>query len=117
MADVHYYRIIRNAVPSVDDFRTMKEEGQPLLNPKYRREWEEGVSVYSDLGYALRRARNNETDLGRYVATVIVTDDSGIEVKQTFRPPHHTIYAKGQTVLDLVHGDSVAADHETKHGE
>lgn len=112
MVEARYYRIVRYAVPTVDDFRTMQEEGQPLLNLRYRREWEEGVSVYSNLAYALRRARNNQTDLGRYVATLVVPENSGFEIRQTFKFPHHTIYAKGQTVLNLVRGDTVAADDE-----
>lgn len=104
-----YYRIVRNAIPAADDFRTAREEGLPLLDNRYLREWDEGISVYDNFEYALKRARDNRTNLGRFVATLVVPEDGSIEVRQTMRPPHHTIYASGQRALALVQGATVPA--------
>ncbi len=103
------FRIVRNQVPSADDFRTMREEGRPLLDPRYEDEWANGISVLDDLNVAIRRARNNRTELGRYVATLLIPDDGTIRVRQTAGRHHFTIYASGQRVLDLVQGATIHA--------
>jgi hypothetical protein len=107
-----FYRTVRNVISTEDDFRTAEEEGVILVDARYRREWAEGISVYDDLEYALNRARKNRSNLGRYVVTMIVPNDGSIEVRQTGRPPHHTIYAKGSRAMALVRGETISAFDE-----
>jgi hypothetical protein len=93
-----FYRIIRHAEPTIDDFRTAREDGLPLVDPKYHREWAEGISVYDNLLYALERARRNRTGLGRFVVAIVVPDDGSVEVAKTMRNRHHyTIYARADS--------------------
>lgn len=106
-----FYRIVHNAVPTVDDFRTAAEEGMPLTNEAHRREWAEGVSVYDDLAYSLRRAQKNRARLGGYVATVVIPDTGGVEVAKTMQNPrHYTIYASAGEILALVEGEAIEAE-------
>lgn len=106
-----FFRIVRNAVPTVDDFRTAREDGLPLVDTKYFREWAEGVSVYDNLDYALARARTNTTGLGRFVVAIAVPDDGSIDFAKTMRNRrHYTIYASGVPLLALVRDVSVPAE-------
>ena len=68
-----------------------------------------GVSVYQDIAYAIRRARNTRFRLGSYVVPVCIPEDSDIEFRQAFDRRHYTIYAKGAQALELVCGPAVAA--------
>jgi hypothetical protein len=105
-----FYRIVRDESPTADDFRTARDDGLPLFNEKYFREWAEGISVYNDLEFTINRARRNKTGLGRYVATIVVPDGAGIEVAKTLKDPrHYTIYASGDQILALVHGETIRA--------
>lgn len=105
-----FYRIVRNAVPTIDDFRTAREDGLPLVDPKYHREWAEGISVYDNLDYALERARRNSTGLGRFVVAIVVPDDGSVEVAKTMRNRHHyTIYASADRIFELVRDDPIQA--------
>ncbi|MGH2559037.1 MAG: hypothetical protein ACRDJH_08230, partial [Thermomicrobiales bacterium] len=52
-----FYRIIRDAVPTQDDFKSHKELGRPLRDESNRRLWERGVSVYDNIDAAIRTAR------------------------------------------------------------
>jgi hypothetical protein len=106
-----FYRIVRSAVPTVDDFRTAAEEGMPLTNEAHRREWEAGISVYDDLAYALRRAQRTRGRLGGFVATVVIPDTSGVEVAKTMQNPrHYTIYASAGEILALVEDEAIKAE-------
>lgn len=105
-----FFRIVRNAVPTSDDFRSARAEGVPPVDPKYQREWAEGVSVYDNLDYALERARTNKTGLGRFVVAIVVPDDARLEVAKTMRNRHHyTMYASADQLLDLIQGNPMRA--------
>ena len=105
-----FYRIVRGPVPTIEDFRSARDDGMAHVDPRYRREWAEGVSVYDNLDYALHRARTNRTGLGRFVATIVIPDDGSIEVAKTMRNRHHfTVYADADQMLALVRGRPVSA--------
>jgi hypothetical protein len=104
------YRIIQDAVATLDDFRTLRQLGKPLFDESLRREWAEGVSVYNNEEFAVERARRNRTGLGRFVVPMMLPDDGTIEFAQTTRDRrHYTIYASGQQALDLVSGPAIRA--------
>ena len=106
-----FYRIVHSAVPTVDDFRTAAEEGMPLTNAAHRREWAEGISVYDDLAYALRRAQKTRGRLGGFVATVVIPDTGGVEVAKTMKNrQHYTTYASAGEILALVEGEAIKAE-------
>ena len=106
-----FYRIVHSAVPTVDDFRPAAEEGMPLTNESHRRVWAEGISVYDDLAYALRRAQRTRGRLGGFVATVVIPDTGGVEVAKTMKNRrHYTIYASASEILALVEGEAIEAE-------
>lgn len=106
-----FYRIVRGSDPTIDDIRSARDDGMALVDPRYLREWAEGVSVYDNLDYALQRARRNRTGLGRFVVTIVIPDDGSIEVAKTMRNRHHfTIYAGPEQMLALVRGRTVRAE-------
>lgn len=108
-----FYRIVRTAIPTADDFLSAQEDGQVLANEQYRREWTEGISVFDSLAYALKRARMGKLKAGSFVATLIVPEDGSIEVRQTgSNRRHYTIYTKGLQALALVWGSTVSAYDE-----
>ena len=109
------YRIVRGPVPTIDDFRSARDDGVALVDPRFEREWAEGVSVYDNLDYALQRARTNRTGLGRFVVTIVIPDDGSIEVAKTMRNRHHfTIYAGPEQMLALVRGRPVRAEERSE---
>jgi len=83
----------------------------PLTNAAHRREWAEGISVYDDLAYALRRAQRTRGRLGGFVATVVIPGTGGVEVAKTMKNPrHYTIYASASEILALVEGEAIKAE-------
>jgi hypothetical protein len=83
----------------------------PLVNEAHRREWAEGVSVYDDLAYTVRRAQRTRARLGGFVATVVIPDHGGVEVAKTMRDRrHYTIYASATEILALVEGEAIEAE-------
>ena len=100
---IEFYRIVRSISPSAEDFRSARQDGLPLVDPRYVREWAEGVSVYDSLEYALGRARANRTGLGRFVATIALPDDGSVDFAKTMRNRHHfTIYENADLLLPLI---------------
>jgi hypothetical protein len=105
-----FYRIVHGDIPTADDFRTDKELGKPLFNPVYEREWAEGISVYKSRDFALKRARHNKSELGRFVAPLLLPEDSGVKVRQTTKDRrHYTLYASGELALAFVCGPTIYA--------
>jgi hypothetical protein len=43
-----FYRIIKGASPTLEDFRSHKQAGKRLRDASRQREWAEGISVYPD---------------------------------------------------------------------
>jgi hypothetical protein len=103
-----FYRIIRSRQAMLDDFKSARALGKPLRDRAHLREWEQGVSVFDSLDYALHRARAFRFALGRFVVAIRVPDDGSIEVAQTGNDRRHfTIYADPERLLPLVDGDAV----------
>lgn len=94
-----FFRIVRGARPVLDDFKPLGATGRPLRFPEYRREFEEGISVYDDFGHACAMARGNRFRQGRFLVKLLIPDDGGIEFKQTFAEHHFTLYARPEQIL------------------
>lgn len=106
-----FYRIIRGPIPTLADFLSHKQHRRPLRDPKWAREWAEGISVYPSLDYAKEQARTLRYRAGRYVVPLDVPDDGSIDVAQTMGDPlHHTIYVTGEAALALVSGPAIAVE-------
>ena len=72
-----FYRIVRNAAVSEDDFKPAKDLGKPLLDPAQIRPWAEGISVYDTFERAADRARRYHYKLGRFVVAVTLPVGGG----------------------------------------
>ena len=103
-----FFRIVRNRVPTVDDFRSARAMGVPRPET-YIAEWDRGVSVYDNLAYALLRAQRNRTGLGRFVATIVFPDDGSVRFAKTFGRHHFTIYEPPEKLLLFVRGPAISA--------
>jgi hypothetical protein len=104
-----FYRIVRNPVPTVDDFLSARALGVPRPD-SYVAEWDRGISAYDNLAYALRRAERNRTGLGRFVATLFVPDDGSVRFAKTFGRHHFTIYGEPESLLALVRGSVIGVE-------
>jgi hypothetical protein len=103
-----FLRIVRDSKPTLEDFTSLRAQGRRLRDPAYEREWAEGVSVYDDFERACEVARRYRFRAGSYNVKIMVTEDAGVEFRQTFEDPHHfTIYAEPALVLALVEGTAV----------
>lgn len=102
-----FYRLIHGANPTDGDFRTPRESGTSLFNEAYEREWAEGISVYDDRDFALRRARNSKSDLDDHVVPICIPEDSDVEVRKPFGSHHYAIHAHGARALALVCGKAI----------
>lgn len=102
-----FYRIVRSETPTLDDFKSARDLGKPLLVPRYQREWAEGISVYDDLAHAIDRALKFRLQLGRFVVAILVPDETELEIAQTTSDQRHfTIYASAEQILALAQGSS-----------
>ena len=52
-----YFRIVRNADVSEDDFKPARDLGKPLRKASMARQWAEGVSVSDTFEHATEQAR------------------------------------------------------------
>ena len=103
------YRIVRGPFPSLEDFRSAKALGKPLINDSLEREWSAAISVYDDLDRAIDRAQAARFRVGTYVARLALPEDGRIDVQQTTADPHHYhLYAEPDALLELVIGRSLA---------
>jgi hypothetical protein len=106
------YRVAQNSQPDAADFLSQGAQGRRCPDPKFEREWNEGISVFDDLDHAIDKARRAPA-LGRYVVTLDIPPDSGVEFQQTFRDRHHyTIYAQGERLLQYVVGSPIPVERQ-----
>jgi hypothetical protein len=94
-----FFRIVRGSRPVLEDFVPLGATGRVLRFPEYRREFEEGISVYDDFDHACAMARKNRFRQGRFLVKLVVPDDGSVELKQTFAEHHYTLYAKPEQIL------------------
>ena len=107
-----FYRILRSDRPTLDDFKSARELGKPLVR-RYVREWAESISVHDDLDHSKTHARDNRLRIGRHVVKLIVPDDGSIELAQTTRDPHHfSIYASAETIFSFVAGEAIPVEEQ-----
>ncbi len=104
------FRIIRGNWPTIDDFKSHKEIGKPLLDDRWRREWASGVSTFDTLDYAIQRARVLRFKVGEWVVALDLPDDGSVEFRQTGDDPHHyTVYGRAEVLLALASGPATSA--------
>jgi hypothetical protein len=96
-----FYRIIRDATPTHDDFKSHKELGKPLRDESNRRLWERAVSVYDNIDAAMRTARRYP-GIGSYVAALRLPIETEIEVEQTGPRHHFTLFGAAAELITLV---------------
>jgi len=108
-----FFRIIRGPTPTLDDFKSHKARGKPLLDESQRRLWERGISVYDSLDAARRTAQRYQR-LGSHIVVLRVESDPGIEVEQTGPMHRFTLYADAQTLLAIVEGAVIPVREETR---
>lgn len=97
-----YYRIVRHPAALEDDFKPAKELGKPLRDPRFERQWSEGVSVYDTFESAAERARRYRYRLGRFIVAITLPAGAKVEVEQSGNDPrHYTLYADPQQLLSL----------------
>jgi hypothetical protein len=102
------YRIIRGPTPTLEDFKSSKQLGKPLRDPRMAREWATGISVFDSLEYAAQWARAVHFRLGAWIIALSIPEDSSIEWAQTARDARHfTIYSPPFEALALVEGDAI----------
>lgn len=94
-----FFRIVRDSRPTSDDFRPLGATGRTLKFPEYRREFEEGISVFDDFAHACQTARRNRFRQGQYVVRMVIPDDGSVEVRKTFGEHHFTVYADPEQLL------------------
>jgi hypothetical protein len=86
-----FYRILKAATPTPDDFKSYDELGIVLRfdNPTARR-LARGVSMYDDVDAARRRARPiTGRSPGDYIATVELDEGGPLTWRQTGADPNH----------------------------
>ena len=104
-----FYRIVRSQYPSLDDFRSLGDEGKVCVSARRYRECAEGVSVFDDFRHACDLARTYDFRRGRFVATLTVPDDGSVEFAKTFGVHHWTIYyGSPESILALIDGVPVS---------
>ena len=98
-----FYRIVQNNPPTPWDFTwneaRRRQPRRPLL-PAQRRLWR-GLSHFDTLEAARAAARQTPA-LGAFIAEVVLPDDVGVEVEQTGRAGHYTIWASPGRMLGSV---------------
>jgi len=98
-----FYRIIRDEQATHWDFMSnearRRQPRRPLL-PTQRRLWR-GLSHFDSLEIARAAARQTPS-IGSFIAEIVVPDDAEIEIEQTGRPGHYTIWASPGRMLGYV---------------
>jgi hypothetical protein len=98
-----FHRLVKSDPPTLDDFRSGKELGRPLLNdrPETRLLWD-GVSVYATEAQARRTARRYP-QIGHYIAMLRVTQSSAVQWERTTQQDcHHTLWAEPEQIMRCV---------------
>ena len=95
-----FYRVVRTDPPTREDFLSHEALGIPPRNPDDVELWR-GVSVQSTEQQARQRARL--PGFGRFIAELVIADDSGIIWRRTGRQAgHHTLWGDPDAMLACV---------------
>jgi hypothetical protein len=95
-----FYRIVKTDPPTAWDFTSNEaRHRQPRrpLNPEGQRLWR-GLSHFDSLE-AARAASLHTPALGSFIAEVTVPDDADVEIEQTGRAGHYTIWGSPGRML------------------
>jgi hypothetical protein len=94
------YHVVKSPRPTEDDFKSQKDRGIPLRDPRFRREYE-GVSCCDTAATAKQLAETFKL-LGQYIAQIDIPDASALTYEPTLWPGHWTIWGDGQEMLRYV---------------
>jgi hypothetical protein len=98
-----FYRIIRTDSATLWDFTSnearRRQPRRPLRSAE-RRLWR-GLSHFDTLAAANAAARQTPA-LGQYIAEVVLPDDTDIQVEQTGRAGHYTLWGSPGRLLGYV---------------
>jgi len=94
-----FYRVVQSDPPTLSDFTSHAALGKaPATNDPARQRMAEGLSVFATVNQARRNARSFRAH-GRYIAEVVI-DDESLTVERTGRQPgHHTIWGDPAALL------------------
>ena len=98
-----FYRIVRTDLPMLWDFTSNEARGRRPRRPldsEGRRLWR-GLSHFDSLD-AARAAALHTPNLGAYIAEVEIPDDADLEIEQTGRAGHYTIWGSPARLLSSV---------------
>jgi hypothetical protein len=98
-----FYRVVRTDPPSRLDFTSNEARGrQPRrpLDARGRRLWQ-GLSAF-DTASGARHAARTTPALGSYVARVEIPPGAQVEVEQTGRFGHYTLWGQPADILRMV---------------
>ena len=89
--------------PALQDFLSDRARGRPVPRDPELRRLHDGLSVYSTLAQARRKARAFPV-LGRFIAVVRRPADASITAERTIpgSAGHHTLWGDAETLLDCV---------------
>jgi hypothetical protein len=97
-----FYRIVSANPPVRADFTSNEAKGRPLTSPTpERRELWRGLSAYSSLERARAIAAKYPVH-GRFVAKLVLEDDSAITVMKTLGAEHYTLWGEPEWFLKAV---------------
>jgi hypothetical protein len=103
-----FYRITKNNPPTIDDFKSRAELGDPKPPSLPQRRWE-GVSMSIDLERLTRLARDTPR-LGGFVAVVELPDS--VEKERIGSPGHYEVYGSAVDLHSYVVQTQVVEEQE-----
>jgi hypothetical protein len=98
-----FFRIVRGDRATLWDFTSNEARGRRPRRPldaEGRRLWR-GLSHFDSLS-AARAAARHTPEIGRFIAEIIVPDDAEVEIKQTGRAGHYTLWGTPGRLLSCV---------------
>ena len=95
-----FYRIVRAGTVVERDFWSAKVLGKPLRDPRFARQWSEGLSVYESFAHAAERVRCYRFELGDHVVALRLPIGNRIDIEQLGADLHH--YTRSGTPAELL---------------
>jgi len=98
-----FYRIVRGNQATLWDFSSNEARGRRPRRPldtEGRRLWR-GLSHFDTLAAAQAAARRTP-ELGQFIAEIAVPDDTDVDIEQTGRAGHYTLWGTPGRLLSYV---------------
>jgi len=106
-----FYRIVPGPDASQDDFLSHKAKGLPAGQRAKSEGWWEGISAYDSLPAALFWAAERRYSQGRFIAAIVISDDSTIRYRQTTGAmEHYTLWGEPEAFMRCVQWVQSAAE-------